>query len=89
MSSVLASGNGSERSLLQVAAPERRRAVNAVLPALIGVAVGLALGTLLFLLLSARSGSVPNRAVLVAKLAPLVLVLVLLLVLVVVEVVTR
>ncbi len=61
-----------------------------MLPALIGVAVGLALGTLLFLLLSARSGgSLPDRAVLAAKLAPLVLVLVLLLVVVVVEVVTR
>ncbi len=64
--------------------------MNAVLPALVGVAAGLIVGTLLFLLLAARSGgSLPDRAVLVAKLAPLVLVLVLLLVLVVVEVVTR
>jgi gas vesicle protein len=58
--------------------------VNAVLPALIGVAVGLVVGALLFLLIAARSGgSLSNRTVLVAKLAPLVLVLVLLLVLVV------
>jgi H+/Cl- antiporter ClcA len=51
---------------------------------LIGVAVGLIVGILLFLLLATRSGgSLPNRAVLAAKLAPLVLVLVLLLMVVI------
>ncbi|HSH59196.1 MAG TPA: hypothetical protein VK988_06045 [Acidimicrobiales bacterium] len=38
-----------------MAAPERSRAVNAVLLALVGVAVGLIVGNLLFLLLAARS----------------------------------
>ncbi len=38
-----------------MAAPQRRRAVNAVLPPPIGLAVGLIVGTLLFLLIAARS----------------------------------